>query len=77
MSILKTWFTPAMAGLASGTGSMAQTTNLTNPPHTGDIFHFAMLCHAIFTTFTFSPLFTFQIEAFPVDVGQGCPRAFP
>ena len=39
-----------MAGLASGTGSMAQTTNLTNPPHTGDIFHFAKVCYAIFTT---------------------------
>ena len=30
-----TGFTPAMAGMAFGTGSMAPTTNLTNPPCTG------------------------------------------
>ena len=34
-----TGFTPAMDGLAFGTGSMAPTTNLTNPPCTGDNFH--------------------------------------
>ena len=69
-----------MAGLASGTGSMAQTTNLTNPPHTGDILHFAMLCHAIFTTNGLSYFhlrLRFRLRHFRLMSGKAAREHFP